>query len=164
MQPAKAWNSMQPQRIKPMQPLRAEGEEEPAAGAETVVEETTEEAPPKEMIDIRLTMNMFGSTADNKFRHPPKLENSKVFDVRTVTKVTKGGKRMSFRAAVVVGDAQGKVAVAMASAAEVSTAVQQAENQALKKTMIARITDDERATIPIPTQGKMGAALVILRP
>merc|ERR1712014_294458 len=133
MQPAKAWNSMQPQRITRVHPPRAEGEEEPAAGAETVVEETTEEAPPKEMIDIRLTMNMFGSTADNKFRHPPKLENSKVFDVRTVTKVTKGGKRMSFRAAVVVGDGQGKVGVGMSSAAEVSTAVQQAENQALKK-------------------------------
>merc|ERR1712187_381940 len=40
----------------------------------------------------------------------------------------------------------------------------QAENQALKKTMTAQITDDEAASIPIPTQGKMGAALVLLAP
>jgi small subunit ribosomal protein S5 len=47
----------------------------------------------------------------------------RVVSVQRVTKVVKGGKKLSFRAVVVVGDQQGKVGVGVGKASDVSTAV-----------------------------------------
>ena len=60
---------------------------------------------------------------------PNKLQNSKtnwqerVIAIQRVTKVVKGGKKMSFRAIVVVGNEQGKVGVGVGKAGDVITAV-----------------------------------------
>jgi len=52
--------------------------------------------------------------------------------VQRVTKVTKGGSNMSFRATVVVGDGNGKVGVGCAKAKEVAVAVTKAGANARK--------------------------------
>ena len=61
-----------------------------------------------------------GSGGDDR---PPRQEDDgfqeRVVQVRRVTKVVKGGKQLSFRAVVVVGDEKGSVGVGCAAAKEV---------------------------------------------
>ena len=47
----------------------------------------------------------------------------RVVAIERVTKVVKGGKKMSFRAIIVVGNEQGKVGVGVGKAGDVITAV-----------------------------------------
>jgi small subunit ribosomal protein S5 len=54
----------------------------------------------------------------------------RVVQIRRVTKVVKGGKQMSFRAVVVIGDKKGTVGVGVGSAKEVITAVQKSATDA----------------------------------
>ena len=60
---------------------------------------------------------------------PKKAQRSKsewserVVSIERVTKVVKGGKKMSFRAIMVVGNEQGKVGVGVGKASDVITAV-----------------------------------------
>ena len=49
-----------------------------------------------------------------------------VVQIRRVTKVVKGGKKLSFRAIVIVGNKKGQVGVGCAKAAEVIIAIQKA--------------------------------------
>jgi len=49
--------------------------------------------------------------------------SERVVAIQRVTKVVKGGKKMSFRAVVVVGDEQGQVGVGVGKAGDVITAV-----------------------------------------
>src|SRR5438067_12007809 len=59
----------------------------------------------------------------------------KVVEVKRVTRVVAGGKRMRFRALVVIGDKKGKVGIGLRKGADVSEAVAKAVNAA-KKTMV----------------------------
>jgi small subunit ribosomal protein S5 len=72
-----------------------------------------------------------------------------------------GGKRMSFRACVAVGDKKGKVGVGLAKGSDVTIAVNKAVNQA-KKSMIEVSTVNE--TIPHEIYHKKGAAKILLKP
>ena len=49
--------------------------------------------------------------------------SERVVAIQRVTKVVKGGKKMSFRAIIVVGNEQGKVGVGVGKAGDVITAV-----------------------------------------
>ena len=49
--------------------------------------------------------------------------SERVVSIQRVTKVVKGGKKMSFRAVIVVGNEQGKVGVGVGKAGDVITAV-----------------------------------------
>jgi len=49
--------------------------------------------------------------------------SERVVAIERVTKVVKGGKKMSFRAIIVVGNEQGKVGVGVGKAGDVITAV-----------------------------------------
>ena len=59
------------------------------------------------------------------FREPKEFEE-RVVQVRRVTKVVKGGKRMGFRVLTVVGDRKGQVGVGIGKASEVSSAIRKA--------------------------------------
>lgn len=85
----------------------------------------------------------------------------KVIAINRVTKVTKGGKKMSFGALVVVGDASGKVGFALEKAQEVSIAIQKSLRIA-KRNMI-RIPV-YKGTIPHEIIGRCGGANVLLKP
>ena len=90
-----------------------------------------------------------------------KDQNEKVIQIRRVTKVIKGGKRLAFRAAVVVGDREGKVGVALGKSREVPSAIRKAIDKGKKKlhTMVML-----KGTIPHEVWGKAGASKVLLRP
>ena len=55
-----------------------------------------------------------------------------VVQIRRVTKVVKGGKKLSFRAIVIVGNKKGQVGMGVAKAAEVIIAIQKAVADARK--------------------------------
>src|SRR3954462_9648351 len=61
--------------------------------------------------------------------------DQKVVEVKRVTRVTGGGKRMRFRALVVIGDHKGKVGIGLQKGADVAESVNKAVNAA-KKSMI----------------------------
>ncbi|OGN35666.1 MAG: hypothetical protein A2568_00295 [Candidatus Yanofskybacteria bacterium RIFOXYD1_FULL_44_17] len=78
-----------------------------------------------------------------------------------VARVTKGGKRFSFRATIVIGDMHGKVGVGMAKGKDVAQSVQKAYNQAKKVMVSVPIVG---GTIPYQVEAKYNSAVVILKP
>lgn len=84
-----------------------------------------------------------------------------VIEVRRVSRTVKGGRRISFRALVIVGNRKGKVGMGMAKATDVSEAVKKAVTQAKKKFVEVPIIN---GTIPYEVTSKHGSAVVMLRP
>jgi small subunit ribosomal protein S5 len=85
----------------------------------------------------------------------------KVVAINRVTKVTKGGKKMSFSALVVVGDRKGKVGFSLGKANEVADAIRKGLNQAKRDLITIGI---ENGSIPHDVLGKFGGAMVLLKP
>lgn len=85
----------------------------------------------------------------------------RVVQIRRVTKVVKGGKKLSFRAIVIVGNKKGQVGVGCAKAAEVIIAIQKAIADGRKNLITVPIF---KTTIPHPITGRSGAGSVMLRP
>lgn len=85
----------------------------------------------------------------------------RVVQIRRVTKVVKGGKKLSFRAIVIVGNGKGQVGVGCAKAAEVIIAIQKAIAEGRKNLVTVPIFN---TTIPHPIVGNSGAGSVMLRP
>jgi small subunit ribosomal protein S5 len=86
----------------------------------------------------------------------------RVVQVRRVTKVVKGGKKLSFRAILVIGDAQGHVGVGVGKASDVIGAVKKAVTDAKKHLISIPLT--KCYSIPHPINGISGASEVIMRP
>ena len=91
----------------------------------------------------------------------PKEFEQKILDLARVTRVTAGGKRMSFRCALVIGDKKGRVGFGVAKGADVQIAIEKAYKQAKKNVIKVPIVDE---TIPHLVWVKYGAALVMLKP
>lgn len=87
--------------------------------------------------------------------------DSKIIDLSRVTRVMAGGKRMRFRATVVVGDKKGRVGMAVAKGADVTLAVNKSTQKAKKNLVKVPIVN---GTIPHTIQVKFGAAQVLLKP
>lgn len=85
----------------------------------------------------------------------------KVLTIKRVTKVTKGGKKLSFSALVVVGDAKGRVGYSLEKAGEVATAIRKSLGKA-KKNMVS--IPLKGSTIPHEIIGACGGAEVLLKP
>ena len=92
----------------------------------------------------------------------PKQEfDQKVLELARVSRVTKGGKRFSFRATIVIGDGKGRVAVGMAKGKDVAQSVQKAVNQAKKHLFVVTL---KNGTIPYQVEAKYNSAVVVLKP
>lgn len=85
----------------------------------------------------------------------------KLVDIARVTRVMAGGKRMRFRACVVIGNKKGKVAFGIDKGADVTIAVNKAVNMAKKNIIEVPIVND---TIPHEIYQKQGAAKILLKP
>ena len=87
--------------------------------------------------------------------------DSKLLDLARVTRVTKGGKQMRFRAVMVIGDKIKRVGVGVAKGLDVQQAVEKATRLAKKNMMDVPIVE---GTIPHEVYAKFGPAEVLLRP
>ena len=87
--------------------------------------------------------------------------DSKLLDLARVTRVTKGGRRLRFRAGVVVGDKKGRVGFGASKGSDVAQAIEKATRLAKKNIIKVPIFNE---TIPHPVDAKFGAAKVILKP
>jgi small subunit ribosomal protein S5 len=84
----------------------------------------------------------------------------KVIQIRRVTKVVKGGKKLSFRAVVVVGNGEGLVGLGIGKSGEVIGAIQKAVVEAKKSLIKVPI---HNKTIPHSITAKAGGSMVVLR-
>jgi small subunit ribosomal protein S5 len=82
-------------------------------------------------------------------------------ELKRVSKVITGGKRLKLYACVVVGDGAGKIGMGHAKASEVAPAIRKATEIAKKSMVKVNVTED---TILHNVQGKYSASRVILRP
>lgn len=85
----------------------------------------------------------------------------KILDIARVTRVTAGGKRMKFRACVIIGDKKGRVGCAVAKGADVAQAVAKASLKAEKSLITVPLKNE---TIPHEVREKFGAAEILLKP
>lgn len=98
---------------------------------------------------------------EDKEEAPQSEWQERVIQIRRVTKVVKGGKKLSFRAIVIVGNQKGQVGVGCAKASEVIIAIQKAVADGRKNLINVPIFN---TTIPHPIVGRSGAGSVMLRP
>ena len=86
----------------------------------------------------------------------------RVVQIRRVSKVVKGGKKLSFRAIVVVGNEKGQVGVGVGKAADVIGAVRKGVADAKKQLVEVSLT--KANSIVHVTNGIAGGAKVFMRP
>lgn len=91
----------------------------------------------------------------------PREFDQKVVEVKRVTRVTGGGKRMRFRALVVIGDHKGKVGMGLNKGMDVAESVNKAVAQA-KKNMVTLPLVNE--TIPHQVKVKYKSSLLLMLP
>ena len=102
----------------------------------------------------------FGRAGFGKDRVKDEFE-TKMLDLARVTRVTGGGKRMSFRAVVVAGDKKGRVGIGIDKGRDVSQAIEKATRRAKKSVVTVVIVD---GTIPHEVEAKYGPARILLKP
>lgn len=96
-------------------------------------------------------------------RDKPKKEfDEMLLEVRRVTRVTTWGRRMSFRATVIVGNKKGKIWLGVAKGADVSIAVKKASGEAYKA--MFDVPRTKAFTVPYPVTTKYKSCLVKLIP
>ena len=84
-----------------------------------------------------------------------------LIDLSRVTRVVSGGKRMRFRATMVVGDLKGKVGVGVAKGLDVEQAITKARTVAQRNMIDVKM---KGKTIPHEVKAKFGAAKVLIKP
>lgn len=84
-----------------------------------------------------------------------------ILDMARVTRVTKGGKQLSFRICVVIGDRRGRVGYGVAKGADVQLSVEKAVHQAKKNVIKIPFVNE---TIPHRIVKKFKSAMVMLKP
>jgi len=95
-------------------------------------------------------------------RKEPKSEfDSKLLGLDRVTRVTGGGKKLRFRACVIIGNRKGKVGMGVAKGKDVSQAMEKAQKIAKKNIIEVPLIED---SIPHETEAKFQASIVTLRP
>lgn len=85
----------------------------------------------------------------------------RVIEIARVTRVVKGGKRMRFRACVVIGDEKGRVGMGIAKGPDVAISVSKATNQAKKSMFSVPMTD---GTIPHSFRIREHSAEILVKP
>jgi len=96
-----------------------------------------------------------------KFKKEKPEFDQQIVDLARVTRVTKGGKQLSFRACVVIGNRKGKVGYGVKKGKDVQIAVDKAVNQAKKSMINVRLVKD---TVPHRVEAKFKAGRVMIKP
>lgn len=87
--------------------------------------------------------------------------DSKLLSLDRVTRVTAGGKKLRFRACMILGNKRGKIGLGVAKGKDVSQAMEKAERKAKKNMIEIPFIED---SIPHEIQAKFEASVILLRP
>ncbi len=87
--------------------------------------------------------------------------DQKVVEIKRVTRVVAGGKRMRFRALVVIGDHKGKIGIGLKKGMDVTEAVNKAVNAAKKSMIVVPIVND---TVPHQVNIKYKSSKLLMMP
>ena len=87
--------------------------------------------------------------------------DEEVIEVARVTRVVKGGRRMRFRATVVIGNKKGTVGYGIGKAVEVQLAIQKAVAKAKKRLIRVPLY---KGTLPHQVQTKFKSSIVFMKP
>ena len=98
---------------------------------------------------------------NNKFKKEDREFEQKLVDLSRVTRVTKGGKQLSFRATMVIGDKKGRAGFGIGKSKDVSTAIGKGVKEAKKNLVTVPL---KNKTIFHEVRVKYGAAKVMLKP
>lgn len=105
-----------------------------------------------------------GKDQTSRFRGPrrePSEYEEEVLQIDRVTRVVKGGRRLRFRATVVVGNKNGKVGIGIGKSTEVVGAIQKAIHQAKKDLVVVPI---HNGTLPHEIKLKFKSARIFMMP
>ena len=91
-----------------------------------------------------------------------KQYDEEIINIGRVTKVTKGGRHFRFSATVAVGNRNGLVGIGTGKANEVPEAIKKAIQAANKNVTKVALIDNR--TIPHEATGKVGRAVVMIKP
>ena len=103
-----------------------------------------------------------GRRSDRRNQERESEWQERVIQIRRVSKTVKGGKKMSFRAIVVVGNEKGQVGVGVGKAGDVIGAVRKGVADGKKN--LVRVPLTPSSSIPTLSNGRDGAASVLIRP
>ena len=95
-------------------------------------------------------------------RTPRERWNERVVQISRVTKVCKGGKKISFRAVVIIGNENGQVGVGVGKAEDVINAITKGIADAQRNIISVPITKTN--TVPHINYGVFGACKVLIKP
>lgn len=95
------------------------------------------------------------------YKKEKKEFEQQIIDIARVTRVMAGGKRMRFRACLVIGNQKGRIGFGMKKGADVTIAVNKANNQAMKNIITVPIVHD---TIPHQVRQKFCGAEILIKP
>ena len=98
----------------------------------------------------------------NRTKEKDSSWQERVIQIRRVSKVVKGGKKLSFRAIVIVGNEKGQVGVGVGKASDVIGAVR--KGVADGKKQLIDVPLSKSSSIPHPANGVSGGAKVMIRP
>lgn len=88
--------------------------------------------------------------------------DERVVEINRVSRTVKGGRRIRFRALVVVGDKKGRVGIGIGKSGEVAGAIQKATSQAKRK--FVKIEISKSKSIFHDSKSKYCATTVLLKP
>jgi small subunit ribosomal protein S5 len=112
-------------------------------------------------LDVQALMEM--STGANPLQGQGDSEwQERVVQIRRVTKVVKGGKKMSFRAVVVIGNGKGQVGVGVGKAGDVIGAVRKGAVEGKNAIISVPLTVD--GSIPCIIEGRYNNDTIIMSP
>lgn len=94
-------------------------------------------------------------------RREPSEYEEEVLQIDRVTRVVKGGRRLRFRATVIVGNKNGKVGIGIGKSNEVVGAIQKAIRQAKKDMVVVPLNN---GTIPHDIKLKFKSARIFMMP
>ena len=106
--------------------------------------------------------NIKGKKKDRQVRLSKRKYSEKIVQVKRVTKVVKGGKILTFRAVIILGDAKGKVGVGVGRADDVNLAIDKAVLNAKKTLLNVPLTTNY--SLPHVVNSSFGACSLMLRP
>lgn len=98
---------------------------------------------------------------NNRYEKKDQEFEEKVVQIDRVTRVVKGGRRLRFRATVVIGDKKGRVGVGVEKGADVITAIEKSTAKAKKSLKTVNLSE---TTIPHEITAEFAGAKVFLKP